>query len=514
MVDTLAPKKIFTQRELDTKLTPIGEQVLRSRARPKLLDTTPVFGTETSLLDRQAKSEQDKAQAMMSPVEEQEQNVQSSQETLDTKQTGERVKEDTPQGLVMKPISYAAKGIDDKEISGPIIVGEIGPEMIVPTGDGKISILPTKIVAGIMDKPTKKAQMGMEDVTIGSATMMPPSGPPLKTTDSQALGMMPPTGPLPTMSYGDLVSENDLDQKQQFTDAFNRISIAKNTLLGGKIDKKGQDRIYGFGKPYGSSVNSIIDKNFTDIIEPSIKDNQTLLNNLPKNINVSDISGSIRDSFKHGYTAGYFNLVQGRNIANEFGSDLGERLVTNLDIPNNKSNIKNEDTATVNDMRKNLVENFKRNKNTDKNKELIMDAYMDINNNRVGMDIADQAKENLGFKSNDKLSGENLVLVEAEFQKLYTENFINTLNTYDGDTTYSGYENLPTDKELKDLIYGEEGGPLKNRIKSLFKDKVKDKGTPKQIIRYNPIMINERKKDQQENFRETSRGNPNTFSER
>ena len=99
---------------------------------------------------------------------------------------------------------------------------------------------------------------------------------------------------------------------------------------------------------------------------------------------------------------------------------------------------------------------------------------MDINNNRVGMDIADQAKENLGFKPNDKLSGENLVLVESEFQRLYTENFISTLNTYDGDTTYSGYENLPTDKELKDLIYGEDGGPLKNRIKSLFKDKVKD----------------------------------------
>jgi len=156
MVDTLAPKKIFTQRELDTKLTPIGEQVLRSRARPKLLDTTPVFGTETSLLDRQAKSEQDKAQAMMSPVEEQEQNVKSSQETLDTKQTGERVKEDTPQGLVMKPISYAARGMEDKEITGPIIVGEGGPEMIVPTGDGKISILPTKVVEGIMSRSKDK----------------------------------------------------------------------------------------------------------------------------------------------------------------------------------------------------------------------------------------------------------------------------------------------------------------------------------------------------------------------
>ena len=166
MVDTLAPKKIFTQRELDTKLTPIGEQVLRSRARPKLLDTTPVFGTESSLLDRQAKSDKNKAQAMMSPVEEQEQNVKSSQETLDTKQTGERVKEDTPQGLVMKPIAYAAKGMEDKEIAGPIIVGEGGPEMIVPTGDGKISILPTKVVEGIMTKISDDSGVDLSKDTV------------------------------------------------------------------------------------------------------------------------------------------------------------------------------------------------------------------------------------------------------------------------------------------------------------------------------------------------------------
>ena len=56
MVDTLAPKKIFTQRDLDTKLTPVSEQVLRTRTRPSLLDDRPkVVGTATSLIKNKAK---------------------------------------------------------------------------------------------------------------------------------------------------------------------------------------------------------------------------------------------------------------------------------------------------------------------------------------------------------------------------------------------------------------------------------------------------------------------------
>ena len=167
MVDTLAPKKIFTQRELDTKLTPIGEQVLRSRTRPRLLDTTPVMGTETSLLDKQAQAEETKVESMMAPTAEQKQTVKSSEEVTDEKQTGERVKEEDPQGLVMRPLDYAAKGYDNKQVSGPILVGEKGPEMIVPTGNGKISILPNNVVSGMMTKPMKKAQEGMDDVNIG-----------------------------------------------------------------------------------------------------------------------------------------------------------------------------------------------------------------------------------------------------------------------------------------------------------------------------------------------------------
>ena len=167
MVDTLAPKKIFTQRELDTKLTPIGEQVVRARTRPRLLDTTPVMGTETSLLDKQAQAEETKVESMMAPTAEQKQTVKSSEEVTDVKQTGERVKEEDPQGLVMRPLDYAAKGYNNKQVSGPILVGEKGPEMIVPTGNGKISILPNNVVSGMMTKPMKKAQEGMDDVNIG-----------------------------------------------------------------------------------------------------------------------------------------------------------------------------------------------------------------------------------------------------------------------------------------------------------------------------------------------------------
>jgi len=488
MVDTLAPKKIFTQRELDTKLTPVGEQVLRSRTRPRLLDTAPVMGTETSLLDKQAQSEEVKTEAMMAPTEEQKQTVKSSEEITDTKQTGERVKEEDPQGLVMRPLEFAAKGYDNKQVSGPILVGEKGPEMIVPTGNGKISILPNNVVSGMMTKPMKKAEKGASDVTIGSATMMPPTGPlpPLKPMDSQPLGMMPPTGPLPAISYGDLVSENDLDEKNQFRDAFSAKNIISGSAKGliGK-DNNATDRIFRVSQtPYGSSVATIIDKNFDDNIEPMIKENTGLYNKLPKNTYGSDISSSIRDSFKHGYTAGYFSLVSGRNTANDLGSNFGEKLATKVDIPR-----------------------IKRDRDTKENREFIMDAYMDINNNRVGMDIADEAKNNLGFSPNDKLSEDDLILVEKEFQKLYTDNFIKTLNEYDGDTNYSGYENLPTDKELKDLIYGEEGGAIKNRIETLFKDKVKDEPTPKQIIKFNPVQVNRRKQDLKEEQREAARGN-------
>ena len=139
MVDTLAPKRIFTQRELDTQLTPIEEQVKKSKPRESVINgvtkDTP-SAVDTSLIDKITK-DVNVRDAQNVTTAEQEQTVKSSQETQDVKQTGEQVQKDVPQGLV----------------ASPIVVGEVGPEMIVPTGDGKISILPTKIVEGLMVKP-------------------------------------------------------------------------------------------------------------------------------------------------------------------------------------------------------------------------------------------------------------------------------------------------------------------------------------------------------------------------
>jgi len=50
----------------------------------------------------------------------------------------------------MRPVEYAANGVKDKEVSGPILVGEKGAELVVPTGEGKVSILDAKTTSGLM----------------------------------------------------------------------------------------------------------------------------------------------------------------------------------------------------------------------------------------------------------------------------------------------------------------------------------------------------------------------------
>jgi len=173
MVDTLAPKRVFTQKQLNTKLTPVSEQVLRTKPRPSLLDDRPkVVGTATSLIDKQS---QDflldiNSMAPKAVTKEQKQTVKSSEETTQEKQTGMRTQVESPQGesLVMRPVEYAANGVKDKEVSGPILVGEKGAELVVPTGEGKVSILDAKTTSGLM-MPMKKAEKGMDDINIASA---------------------------------------------------------------------------------------------------------------------------------------------------------------------------------------------------------------------------------------------------------------------------------------------------------------------------------------------------------
>ena len=43
-----------------------------------------------------------------------------------------RTQVESPQGesLVMRPVEYAANGVKDKEVSGPILVGEKGADLM------------------------------------------------------------------------------------------------------------------------------------------------------------------------------------------------------------------------------------------------------------------------------------------------------------------------------------------------------------------------------------------------
>ena len=168
MVDTLAPKRIFTQRDLDKSLiqpTPVGQSIMAPASN--VLDTTPDVSTQKSLTDTpQPDYVVDKNQvfnmmqnlqkASRSRVAETRDTVKSSEETTKEKQTGMRTeRQETPQSgsLVMRPVEYAADGVKDKEVSGPILVGEKGAELVVPTGEGKVSILDAKTTSGLMKFP-------------------------------------------------------------------------------------------------------------------------------------------------------------------------------------------------------------------------------------------------------------------------------------------------------------------------------------------------------------------------
>ena len=167
MVDTLAPKKVFTQRELNTKLTPVSEQVLRTKPRPSLLDDRPkVVGTATSLIDEQSRDFLLDSAMPMTKVAtaEQKQTAKSSEETIEEKQTGMRAEREVPQGLGARPgIMYASVGAQDITIDRPLVVGEHGPEMIVPVGKNKFTVLSTDDLRGLMARVDIRPKLSEEE---------------------------------------------------------------------------------------------------------------------------------------------------------------------------------------------------------------------------------------------------------------------------------------------------------------------------------------------------------------
>ena len=171
MVDTLAPKKVFTQRELDKSLTPSPVTAAIMQPDKNLVDLAPDQKMPADLIGQQSDFLVDPNSIMASMQEnqapgtmEREQTIRSSEETTADKQTGERADRQTTQGLASRPgIMYASTGAQDVQIDRPLVVGERGPEMIVPTGKNKFTVLSTDDLRGLMARVDLGSKLSDEE---------------------------------------------------------------------------------------------------------------------------------------------------------------------------------------------------------------------------------------------------------------------------------------------------------------------------------------------------------------
>ena len=172
MVDTLAPKKIFTQRELDKSLTPSPVTAAIMQPDKNLIDLAPDQKMPADLIGQQSDFLVDPNSIMAGMQEnqapgtmEREQTIRSSEETTADKQTGERTRRDTTQGLASRPgVMYAAEGVDKMEIDRPMVVGEKGPEMVVPAGKNMFSVIPTDQLKTLVDKVGGLMKRGVDTI--------------------------------------------------------------------------------------------------------------------------------------------------------------------------------------------------------------------------------------------------------------------------------------------------------------------------------------------------------------
>ena len=174
MVDTLAPKKIYKQRELDKSLTPSpvtkaimtpGTNIMSTAPRQKAMPALVNMQQSDYIVDSNlimARSREKSAPM----TGERNQTVKSSEETTAIKQTGNQVKKDVAQGLGSSPIAYAQEGFEDKIIDRPVVVGEKGMEMIVPTGKGKFTVVNNEALKGLMSKVSDDSNVDLSKDTV------------------------------------------------------------------------------------------------------------------------------------------------------------------------------------------------------------------------------------------------------------------------------------------------------------------------------------------------------------
>ena len=172
MVDTLAPKRVFTQRELDKSLTTSPVTAAIMQPDKNLVDLAPDQKMPADLIGQQSDFLVDPNSIMASMQEnqapgtmEREQTIRSSEDTTADKQTGERARRDTTQGLASRPgVMYAAEGVDKMEIDRPMVVGEKGPEMVVPAGKNMFSVIPTDQLKTLVDKVGGLMKRGVDTI--------------------------------------------------------------------------------------------------------------------------------------------------------------------------------------------------------------------------------------------------------------------------------------------------------------------------------------------------------------
>jgi len=247
--------------------------------------------------------------------------------------------------LAARPVMYATDGMDDKEINNPIVVGEKGPEMLVPTGNGRFSILPNDVVNGLMEKtktptPELSSTVSMEDTSTGFMT----------------------------------------DEQREDV-----VYLSDNPNITGTAAQ-----ITGVGTLY---TQALIKRKFNNEIVPTLK-GKTL--DLPKNIAGDDISGSLRDAYQHGYISGFTNLRDG-TLQSEIMAQGREVPIYSL--------FRKLDQAEAKD-------------NT-----------MDMNNNKVGFAVANEVREELGYKGKT-IPSNKIKEAEMLFNLRFNERYLDEIALY------------------------------------------------------------------------------------
>ena len=345
MPDTLAPKKTMTQRELDNKLTPIAEKVKEGPlvtgeiVKDYLFKPLPLLQDERISV-KTKEQQQTQASAKEGLVKRPEVEDTGDIENVSTVQQGE-----VKPTLAARPVMYAADGMDNKEINNPIVVGEKGPEMLVPTGNGRFSILPNDVVNGLMEKtktptPELSSTVSMKDTSTGFMT----------------------------------------DEQREDV-----VYLSDNPNITGTVAQ-----ITGVGTLY---TQALIKRKFNNEIVPTLK-GKTL--DLPKNIAGDDISGSLRDAYQHGYISGFTNLRDG-TLQSEIMAQGREVPIYSL--------FRKLDQAEAKD-------------NT-----------MDINNNKVGFAVANEVREELGYKGKT-IPSNKIKEAEMLFNLRFNERYLDEIALY------------------------------------------------------------------------------------